>query len=139
MRMPSLLMSLFTCACLLACSGNTPSPQADLSVKPTPGVDMAQTTCCGKPGDTGNSIGVGKYCTKIGDCGGKTMLCSNAGNAFKPDRPTFFCTLLCTPASDMGPGTDCGENATCACDSGGLGCACTPTACVNNPPPGCHF
>jgi hypothetical protein len=91
------------------------------------GADMASV--CGHPGDTGNSLGVGKYCTKLTDCTSnpKATLCSVLGS-----DNAFFCTMTCTPAAnDMGS-TECGENAICQCGSGSgqSGCGCFPTACL---------
>src|SRR5688572_8935611 len=47
---------------------------------------------CGKPGDVGNSKGVGKYCTSIIECLGNkdAQLCATAG-----DEKATFCTKLC--------------------------------------------
>jgi hypothetical protein len=95
--------------------------------------DMAVTSCCGKPGDTGNNLGVGKYCMTLADCNnnGMATLCSSLGNTDK--RKTFFCTFLC----QMGM-TNCGTGATCACDPmNPSNCACTPNMCIMTPPPGC--
>ncbi len=92
------------------------------------GRDMAFYSLCGHPGDTGNSLGVGKFCQKISDCNGNTKatLCSVLGS-----DNTFFCTMTCTPpANDMGS-TECGENASCQCGSGSSqsGCGCFPNSC----------
>jgi hypothetical protein len=81
--------------------------------------DMASV--CGHPGDTGNSVGVGKYCTKITDCSSNTKatLCTTLGS-----DNAYFCTMTCTAAGAMG---ECGENASCTC-SGGQ-CGCFPDSC----------
>ncbi|MDB4970845.1 MAG: hypothetical protein JWN44_6534 [Myxococcales bacterium] len=81
--------------------------------------DMASV--CGHPGDTGNSLGVGKYCTKITDCSGNSgaILCTVLGS-----DNAYFCTMSCKGA-DMG--NECGENAACVC-SGGQ-CGCFPDRC----------
>ena len=101
------------------------------------GPDMAIFSVCGHPGDKGNNIGVGKYCTHItGDCdppAGVDMagiswatLCSILGS-----DNAYFCTKTCSPpANDMGS-TECGDNAICQCGSGSQqsGCGCYPTSC----------
>ena len=80
---------------------------------------------CGKPGDTGNSKGVGKYCKGIVDCFGNkdAQLCAVAG-----DPKATFCTKLCNNGDGVAV---CGEAATCVCDPGGGGqCGCTPSSCL---------
>jgi hypothetical protein len=113
------------CALALAgCGGgdDTAAPPADMAMSHGGG-DLASV--CGHPGDTGNSLGVGKYCQKLTDCTSNTKatLCSTLGS-----DNAFFCTMACT-ASDMG--NPCGENAFCQCGSGSSqsGCGCFPTAC----------
>lgn len=117
MRSVALSLALFAVAC-----GGSGATSPDLShVK-----DMAVTSICGHPGDTGNSLGVGKYCVSpVTDCAnnGKATLCTTIGSS-----NTFFCTFPCTP-SDMG--NECGEDASCQCGSGGSqsGCGCFPDRC----------
>lgn len=122
---------------LFACSNSGTSAEDMARDLAASSGDMKAVSCCGNPGDTGNNFGVGKYCQGIVDCAGtpKTTLCSSLGNT--GTRKTFFCTFICDGKSDMG--NQCGDGATCQCDSGGAGCACTPNSCVNNPnpPPGC--
>ena len=49
----------------------TSSPADMAKAKPA---DMTMfISACGKPGDTGNSIGVGKFCMSISDCTGNGM------------------------------------------------------------------
>ena len=85
------------------------------------GVSDGGVSLCGKPGDQGNSLGVGKYCTGLNDCIGLTAsLCSIL---FQPN--TYFCTFQCNAD---GGAAQCGDNATCYCQV--AGCGCTPTACV---------
>ena len=98
--------------------------------------DMALLSSCGHPGDTGNSIGVGKFCKSIADCTGtglKTNICSALGNGSTPSpSDTYFCTVYpCHPVDGGVDTAECGENADCVCggSSGGSGCACTPTSC----------
>lgn len=109
---------------LVGCGGDNSNGTADMVV----GRDMAFFSVCGHPGDTGNSLGVGKFCQKLTDCTSNTKatLCSTLGS-----DNAFFCTMTCTPpATDMGS-TECGENAYCQCGSGSAqsGCGCYPNAC----------
>ncbi len=104
---------------------------ADLAAPSGP--DMALLSRCGHPGDVGNSLGVGKFCTNQGpDCGGNGMatLCSALTNGQTPmPTDTYFCSFLCQPTV----ANVCGENAACLCNSSGS-CACIPTSCI--PPDG---
>src|SRR6185369_609866 len=101
------------------------------------GSDMALLSQCGHPGDTGNSLGVGKFCMTIAECTDgniKTNICSNLGNGADPSPDdTYFCTIY--PCHLDGGMAECGENATCVCGTGGgaSGCACTPNRCVSAP------
>jgi hypothetical protein len=112
-------------AALVGCGGSDPgTAPADMVV----GKDLVVFSVCGHPGDTGNSLGVGKYCQKLTDCTSNTKatLCSTLGS-----DNAFFCTMTCTPpANDMGS-TECGENAYCQCGSGSgqSGCGCFPNSC----------
>ncbi len=84
------------------------------------------TSCCGKPGNPGNELGVGKFCQTGGDCANQTAAICAA--EFQPGAD--FCTMPCTPGS-----TNCGSGASCQC-AGANQCACVPGECVQ-PPPGC--
>jgi hypothetical protein len=100
------------------CSDETSTP-ADMTVF---------QSSCGKPGDVGNSVGVGKFCTAgefVAQCGMNRVatVCANLG-----DEHEFFCTAPCD-ATDAGAPDQCGENAICACDSMGRGCGCFPLSC----------
>lgn len=122
--------TLAALALFLSCSGG--SSTEDMASAG----DMAQRSCCGQPGDTGNSKGVGRYCSANTDPACRTSglpanICSTAEN--NPNRPTFFCTMACTGATDT---TTCGENATCTKNSTGL-FGCVPKTCLDNLPPGC--
>ena len=79
---------------------------------------------CGKPGDMGNEIGVGKFCGSLSDCSSTTgaKLCSTIG-----DATTHFCTKTCP----MGSTDQCGTGATCVCN-GSNQCGCTPNSCLGN-------
>ena len=88
---------------------------------------------CGKPGDVGNSKGVGTFCTSLGDCTGQAVFCSSLGNGNTPSAgDTYFCTIYPCHVGDAGTANECGENATCSCGSQGgtTGCACTPDSCL---------
>ncbi len=104
----------------------------------TTATDMSmavQMSCCGKPGDPGNSLGVGKYCTDPtgSECVKNSMatICSSIEDT--PARKTTFCTMQCNPNTP----NFCGENASCTLDSISKAYGCTPNACTTNLPPGC--
>jgi hypothetical protein len=85
-------------------------------------------SACGKPGDPGNSLGVGKFCTVgefIAQCGmnKRATACTNIAV-----NDEFFCTMVCD-GTDGGAPDQCGENAHCACDPKGRGCGCYPDYC----------
>ncbi len=86
------------------------------------------TSFCGYPCDTGNSLGVGEYCTTAGgqcadNAGAKT--CSDVLNGTIAVNSNY-CTELCDATTDCGPGAKC----QCAkVLSGGTICGCTPDAC----------
>ena len=97
------------------------------------GGDLALLSRCGHPGDVGNTLGVGKFCTNQGpDCTGNGMAtsCSALFNGQTPSpSDAYFCSFQCH-ATD--PAGFCGDNAACLCNSANL-CACIPTKCI---PPG---
>jgi hypothetical protein len=99
-------------------SGGGGQSVADMTMVP----DASGTKfCCGKPGDTGNEQGVGKYCNSSAECLGlQALFCATLGN---PD--SHFCTHPCQM------GDNCGTGATCHCDGGS--CGCVPDSCVNMP------
>jgi hypothetical protein len=123
---------------LAACSStSSPAPASGDSGTNEASADVAagdSGSKCGNPGDQGNSLGVGRYCNNLSDCGStKAVICSILG-----DPTTHFCTLLCSPP-DAGGGADaggadagpqCGENATCQCDSTLGQCGCAPNICA---------
>ena len=124
------MRALFLCLALalpaVGCGGDdtTSATGGDMAV----GKDMTFFSVCGHPGDTGNSLGVGKFCQKLSDCSSNSgaTLCSTLGS-----DNAFFCTMVCQPpANDMGANT-CGENAFCQCGSGSAqsGCGCYPNSC----------
>ena len=115
MSIKGLVIFLFV-AIVVACgsSSNTKKPDAAID---------ALDSFCGHPGDTGNDIGVGKYCNTLSDCNGNKMatLCATLGNA-----QAHFCTKTCP----MGSTDQCGMNATCVCQGGS--CGCTPNSCLGS-------
>jgi hypothetical protein len=122
MRHVVVLVALFAAP---GCGGDDDGGSADAppaSIDAPPGGADAPASICGEPGDPGNSIGVGKYCDDLADCSGNTeaTICATLGNP-----QAHFCTKICS--ADAGP-TDCGEMATCVCQS--AGCGCTPDACL---------
>jgi hypothetical protein len=78
---------------------------------------------CGKPGDPGNELGIGKFCASLGDCSTTQAapLCSSLG-----DMNTHFCTKTC---QSTGPADQCGTGAECVCNASNQ-CGCTPSTCL---------
>jgi len=113
-----LIRALAAAAVILAlagCGGDS-AGASDMAT----GKDMALFSVCGHPGDTGNSLGVGKYCAALSDCSGQAAgICATLG-----DPDAHFCTTTCTD----GDATACGDGATCACEDGQ--CGCVPNSCV---------
>ena len=126
-----LLLTLAVAGCGSSDNNSDGSAAADMAASAGP--DMELLSRCGHPGDVGNNLGVGKFCTNIGpDCTGNGMstTCSALFNGQTPSSSdTYFCSFQCTAADP--PGT-CGDNATCLCNAQNL-CACIPLSCV--PPP----
>ncbi len=128
------LVVVLTLLSVAGCGDDTTSAanRADLSVAAAP--DMALLSRCGHPGDVGNALGVGKFCSNDGpDCSGNSMAksCSALFNSQPPSpSDTYFCSFQCQMSDPPGV---CGDNATCLCNSLGV-CACIPDACV--PPDG---
>lgn len=118
------MRTLLLCAALLAACGSNESV-VDGGHDQSAAADLTPFhSDCGHPGDKGNALGVGKFCMTLDDCSSnsKATICTTLGN---PDN--FFCTMVC---SATGPADQCGDNARCACDTGG--CGCFPTACDKN-------
>jgi hypothetical protein len=115
------LRAIILAAALAACGSSSPPAHPDAG-PPDAAPGDAWFSDCGKPGDPGNALGVGKFCTTLNDCAhnSKALLCSNLG-----DAQSFFCTTTCQAT---GPADQCGDGATCQCDPDG--CGCTPTACL---------
>jgi hypothetical protein len=119
MRLCLLFVALVS---LGGCGGDTTqSTPSDLAMSSVP-PDMVSV--CGHAGDTGNSKGVGKYCTMNSDCAGQfAAICSTFMQP--PQGTTYFCTTACDINATSNP---CGENASCTCLSPGA-CGCVPDAC----------
>jgi hypothetical protein len=114
------------CSCAGSQCGCLPAACAGGSRDMAQPADMTQGMAnCGSPGDSGNALGVGKYCTMIADCfsNSQAKICAVIG-----DPTAHFCTMQCTSG---GSPTQCGDNATCQCGAGG--CGCTPNICVGMP------
>jgi hypothetical protein len=97
------------------------------------GPDLADS-CCGFPGDRGNELGVGQFCTRDEHCSGnaEAKVCSSFENGLT-DHVSFFCTIACDP--DVQENV-CGTGARCNCEE--VGCGCVPIACLENPPAHCE-
>lgn len=108
-------LSVWVLIAALAGCGSNSTPK-----KPDAAVDAFSSTC-GNPGDTGNEMGVGKFCTGLSDCTSTAPLCSTVG-----DPTTHFCTHTCTSTGSAG---QCGTNSMCECNSSNQ-CGCTPTSCL---------
>ena len=131
-----------TAALAVACSSSSSSSGGTDSGTPrdavageTGSADSGATSACGHPGDKGNSLGVGQYCTSQ-DCPSTAPVCSVLNNTSEPaNMQTFFCVLPCTACSPAG---FCGDGASCVCSS--AGCGCIPDSCsalipdAGNPP-----
>ncbi|HXU74848.1 MAG TPA: hypothetical protein VN947_36385 [Polyangia bacterium] len=128
MRSLALILALAALGCGSSSDNNDGSVGMDLSAPAGP--DMAFLSRCGHPGDTGNNLGVGKFCTNTGpDCTGNGMstTCSALFNGQTPSADdTYFCSFQCQSTDPAGT---CGDNATCLCNAQNL-CACIPTKCV---------
>ena len=105
-------------AFLVACGSKTNPAHPDAMVD-------AFSSSCGEPGDQGNELGIGHFCTGLDDCANtpSAPLCSIIG-----DNTTHFCTKTC---SATGSATQCGTNpaATCECNDQNES-GCTPNTCL---------
>lgn len=119
----------FASACSSESNPTDMGSKADMLSAAT--TDIGATSCCGQPGDTGNAIGVGKYCTKDSMCPSTAPFCSYA---HQPERMTFFCLQVCSGPDDK---TTCGAGATCVKDPNAPLPGCVPDSCLTNKPPGC--
>jgi hypothetical protein len=118
MQLAACLSSCVMAALLAACSGGGDGGGA----QPPDAAPDAFASDCGRPGDVGNELGIGKFCASLGDCSTPSApLCSTLG-----DPDTHFCTRTCLAT---GPATQCGTGAQCTCDASNR-CGCTPTTCL---------
>jgi hypothetical protein len=117
----------------LAACGSSGNTNNDMAAKT--GADMTFFSCCGHPGDTGNSLGIGSYCTTQAQCNSNTLCAAVYG---APSEHSYFCTKECNAPSDAGVDTKtCAENTTCTQDSVTHLYGCVPNSCLTNIPPGC--
>lgn len=108
-------------ALALGCGGGDGVAAADAEPQACEG-----GTGCGEPCATGNSFGVGRFCTPGGgECSqnpdGLAPFCTVD---FSADAPPF-CTRPCAAGDDLAM---CGEDAMCIDQGGQLGCV--PVACL---------
>lgn len=119
--------SLSLCFILSACDvgGGGSSLLPDGGAAPPPGnID------CVPPGTKGNSLDVGKYCTKGGHECNLFAFAKFCTLDFKDNVPGF-CTTSCSADAD------CGDGAQCAASTDGSGQkGCTPIACLGPPKTG---
>lgn len=103
---------------LASCGGDDGATPVDAATADTFESD------CGKPGDPGNELGIGKFCASLNDCSDtpSAPLCSSLG-----DKNTHFCTKTCP----MGSTDACGTGAECTCNENNQ-CGCTPSVCLGN-------
>jgi hypothetical protein len=104
------------CLAAVACGGGDSTP-----VDAAEDVDAFESDC-GRPGDVGNELGIGKFCASLSDCSTtqSAPLCSSLG-----DANTHFCTKTC----DMGSTDQCGTATECTCNANNQ-CGCTPSVCL---------
>jgi hypothetical protein len=100
-------------------SDGTTAQPTDVSPQAPSASPSAGSAACGNPGDAGNEMGVGKYCTKGGgQCQGtQAPYCSLD---VKTDVPGI-CSKPCATAADCGTGS--------ICTGSGLEMGCAPAAC----------
>lgn len=86
----------------------------------TPQGRMPGETGCAMPTDTGNSLGVGRYCEDATDCRGN----GRATFCLAPfDAASNFCSFIGCRSD-----AECGEDTTCVMQAAGS--ACVPNACL---------
>ncbi len=126
---PTFLTSCFFVAALLAAcessntSGTGGSSTTSSSTSGTGGAggDPTPSNSCIRPGDKGNNLGVGEYCTPLGK---ECVLFDNAPLCLADvGQDQWMCTRIGCDAT-----TDCGEGAGCLMVDG-QGSACVPCRC----------
>jgi hypothetical protein len=112
---------------------HTAAPGGECGGDGPTGADLADS-CCGFPGDRGNELGVGQFCTRDEHCAGnvEAKVCSSFENGLT-DHVSFFCTIPCDPNVEEDV---CGTGARCNCEE--VGCGCVPVACLENAPAHCE-
>ncbi len=130
MRVTVVLMSLVVAASIAGVASAVGCSSSSSGAADAGGGDECEKidSACGQPCDPGNSLGIGKFCSGLGDCNGTMIptICATLG-----DPSEHFCTAMCAPADasdDAGFPKDCGENATCQCQGGQ--CGCFPSSCL---------
>ncbi len=124
MRVCLFLVALVAAGC--GDDSTTTTPPPDLAMTTSTG-DLSVNSLCGHPGDTGNSKGVGKYCTDSTMCMGQSAsVCSTLMPI--QQGPIYFCTMLCDPNATT---STCGESSTCTCLNANVPneCGCVPDVC----------
>ena len=106
----------FVVLAFAGCTDGAPSG-ADMAVG---AADLLFDTSCGRPGNVGNALGVGRFCESFGECSVTPLarIC-----AAIDDPRKHFCTMVCDPKMPSA----CGDGATCRCEQL---CLCTPAACA---------
>ncbi len=89
------------------------------------GGDMTPADSCIKPGDPGNSKGVGAYCSPGGGQCTKFDIAGLCLADAAPNQHQWFCTRVGCKND-----ADCGENAKCFMDPQGN--ACVPSKCLGS-------
>src|SRR4051794_25758301 len=112
---PTLLLAIALASTLGCSSGDGTSTPPDMSATPKHDMSKAVFSCCGQPGDNGNSLGVGQFCDPDPCTGTKAVFCATLGG----DSTQHFCTFLC---HGDGGASECGENAECQCQGAQCGC-----------------
>jgi hypothetical protein len=123
-----LLVALDGCSSDAADTGS-PAPRDDATTGDVASDSPLSTSSCVQPGDHGNELGIGEYCTPGGgECRGFALAPLCLAEA-APDDDQWFCTrILCTTDDQCGSDTFC-----LVTDRGS---ACVPLRCVDDPPDG---
>lgn len=125
---PLLFISVLAALSLVACSDDDATPGADGGARADTGAGGADggpfAGSCVQPGATGNSMGIGRYCTPGGnECAGSAAALCIAD--VRPSEGQAFCVVpaICNAS------TDCGSDAVCAGRTSEES-TCVPVRCV---------